>query len=179
MKYLSVDIETTGLDPSKNGIVEIGCVLADTTHPGWNHTYHKVVNPGITVEWDDYAKDLHKDWWKPNVGMCPQALLWNLAEWLKVRGVDPLKIWAAGKNFGSFDQRFLREIPGYGEAIKFKSRSLDPAILFFDPYKDEEIPDLETCRKRAGLPNQTTHRALDDAVMVVALLNIGFGRRTP
>ena len=33
MKYLSIDIETTGLDPVEHKIIEFGCLIEDTTKP--------------------------------------------------------------------------------------------------------------------------------------------------
>jgi hypothetical protein len=80
----------------------------------------------------------------------------------------------AGKNFSTFDKFFidplLSTINFSGEIIKFRSRVLDPAILYVDWNKDDSLPGLSTCKERAGLDPLVTHDALDDAWDVIELL---------
>jgi hypothetical protein len=80
----------------------------------------------------------------------------------------------AGKNFSTFDKNFidplLLNISRSGEIIKFRSRVLDPAILYVDWSKDDALPGLSTCKERAGLDPLVTHDALDDAWDVIELL---------
>lgn len=80
----------------------------------------------------------------------------------------------AGKNFSTFDKNFidplLSNISRSVEIIKFRSRVLDPAILYVDWVNDDALPSLSTCKERAGLDPLVTHDALDDAWDVIELL---------
>ena len=74
----------------------------------------------------------------------------------------------------TFDKNFidplLLNISRSGEIIKFRSRVLDPAILYVDWNKDDSLPSLTTCKERAGLDPLVTHDALDDAWDIIELL---------
>ena len=63
MKYISIDIETTGLDPENCQVLSIGAVIEDTNDikpladlP----TFHGVVLPN-RIEGDPYAINLNRD----------------------------------------------------------------------------------------------------------------------
>jgi hypothetical protein len=84
-----------------------------------------------------------------------------------------MKPWyfnAAGKNFVSFDQKFLERLPRWKQVFKIRRRVLDPAILFVDWTNDTAVPGLSLCKERAGLPSLVTHNAVEDALDVVMLL---------
>lgn len=84
-----------------------------------------------------------------------------------------MKPWyfnAAGKNFASFDQKFLERLPRWKQVFKIRGRVLDPAILFVDWANDNATPGLSMCKERAGLPSLVTHNAVEDAMDVVQLL---------
>lgn len=52
MKYVSIDLETTGLDPLKDQILEIGMIVDDLSHPEVSveslPRFHAYVLPGVT-----------------------------------------------------------------------------------------------------------------------------------
>ena len=75
----------------------------------------------------------------------------------------------AGKNFGSFDRLFLQKLPHFTEEIKLRHRSLDPAILYWQP-GDETLPGTELCYQRAGLEPVAAHTAVEDALGVIQLV---------
>lgn len=84
-------------------------------------------------------------------------------------------ITVAGKNPGSLDIPFLEEAGAFAakrseKRVRFRHRVLDPAVLYFDPSSDEELPDLATCKKRAGLSETVAHTAVSDALDVVQLV---------
>ncbi len=84
-----------------------------------------------------------------------------------------MKPWyfnAAGKNFASFDQKFLERLPRWKQVFKIRGRVLDPAILFVDWANDDAAPGLSLCKERAGLSSVVTHNAIEDALDVVMLL---------
>lgn len=83
----------------------------------------------------------------------------------------------AGKNFASFDDKFLRMLPHFDEHIKYVHRVIDPAMLYWNPMVDQRPPDTKTCMERAGLKGEVTHTALGDALVVAKLIRIAVGRR--
>ena len=82
----------------------------------------------------------------------------------------PILINVAGKNFGTFDNVFLKKLPWWQKLIIAKQRILDPAMLFMDWGKDEELPSLTICKERAGVEGIVTHDALEDSMDVVEVL---------
>ncbi len=57
MRRISLDTETTGLDPSKgHKIIEIGCVELSDNIPTGSY-WHKYINPGRKI--DEEAKEVH------------------------------------------------------------------------------------------------------------------------
>lgn len=82
----------------------------------------------------------------------------------------PLYFTAAGKNFVSFDQKFLERLPRWKQYFSIRNRVLDPAILYVDWKEDDSLPGLSKCKERAGLDNVVTHVAVEDAMDVVMLL---------
>lgn len=183
MKYLSIDIETTGLDPETCQILEIAVILDDLKKPLSGrpitdcpsfHCY--VVHPQIQGQ--AYALSLHSEMLrriaKREPGYLyvrPERMDWEVRHWLWDQ--DPSwdltqSVMVAGKNFGSFDRQFLQRLPCWG--LQFHHRSLDPALLYFDPQVDQELPSTGECLRRAGLDLQLDHTALADAELVIQLL---------
>lgn len=76
---------------------------------------------------------------------------------------------AAGKNFSSFDKKFIDKIEKIYDFIYFRQRVLDPSPLYINWETDETSPDLSTCKKRAGLNEYVSHDSLDDAWDVIEL----------
>jgi len=84
--------------------------------------------------------------------------------------MKPFYFNAAGKNFGSFDQKFLERLPRWKQIFRIRNRILDPAILYVDWENDDSLPGLSKCKERGGFNPHVTHNAVDDAMDVVALL---------
>jgi len=82
----------------------------------------------------------------------------------------PITFNAAGKNFGTFDKRFLEKLPRWQQLFRVRQRILDPAILFCDFKNDEFLPSLTVCKERAQVKGIVTHNALEDAWDVITLL---------
>lgn len=179
--YVSIDIETTGLDPDKCQILEIGVVLED-----WNSPIEKlarfhcyVVNETITGE--EYALNLNKAILEridnrhlPENAqykfLSPGQVAADLNGWLMANSViDDVggTVLAAGKNFASFDRQFLKRLPEF-EAIKFHHRNIDPGMLFWNPEIDAAPPSSKECMERAGIPGEVLHTAIADAETVIA-----------
>ena len=77
--------------------------------------------------------------------------------------LKPTHIIAAGKNFATFDKKFLEKLPRWQQCLRIKQRVIDPAILYVDWKNDNDLPNLSLCKERAGLSNIVTHNALEDA----------------
>ena len=77
---------------------------------------------------------------------------------------------AAGKNFGSFDLQFLNRKLNFSEHVRCLHRSIDPAMLYFNPVQDNEPPNMQKCLDRAGIEETVDHTGLADAFSVVKLI---------
>lgn len=195
MQFVAIDIETTGLDPHKHGVVEFAAIYADLAGSFEPKTFHRYIIP-INYVWDFYCLKMHsvliqeidklamaKD---PSVVGSLDTVGHQFKRWLhhdcgiKLKEGQPLtqhydtmeKVTAAGKNFGSFDLQFLLH-QSTEFASTFRHRSLDPVMLYTAP--EDKIPlDLSGCKLRAGLQPRVAHRALQDCWDVVDLLQAKF-----
>jgi len=204
MKYVSIDIETSGLDTENHQVLSIGAVIEDTKKKLPLRDIPKFycivlqrqitgspraldMNKGIIqfmgayLDSDQAGRNLLSEsmgfYEKDEVAKAFYRFLhphfYNPGE----RTVDdigkvknPLLINVAGKNFGTFDNVFLKKLPWWQKLIVAKQRIIDPAPLFVDWENDEELPSLTECKSRAGIGGSVTHNALEDAWDVVEVL---------
>jgi len=219
MKYISIDIETTGLDLETCQVLSIGAVIEDTGDikplddlP----TFHGVIL-ARQLSGQPYALNMNKDlieamvyyqtaeederidlerlkgmkfyekeniveafyYWLAGNGFVEFDDV-NSGDYAKMENgkmvptitnkTKPIHITAAGKNFGTFDLKFLERLPRWKQLIKVRQRILDPSILYVDWKKDESLPGLGLCKKRANLPEEVAHDAVEDAKDVILLL---------
>lgn len=180
MKYVAIDIETTGLNPKKCQIIEFGAVVDDlrVQAPLDQLPKFQTYIRHSFYSGDAYALHLNADiFYKISRGegdiANPEELFGMFYNFLTKEGGyetnKPPKINVAGKNFGSFDKNFLDCLPNR-DWVKFHHRSIDPGNLYFDPIIDDELPSLGKCLDRAGLPSEVSHKALEDALQVVKLV---------
>lgn len=181
--YVSIDLETTGLDPDKCQILEIGAVIEDWTKPPEQlarfHCY--VVHDQIKGE--PYALSMHAEILRriAEQGKHPEFLFLKpfqvgrqFAIWLTGHGLNPECVLAGGKNFAGFDRNFLYKLSDYdtpfkGE-VRFHHRSIDPCMLYWNPDTDDVPPGSEECLKRAGLDPTVSHTAIEDAISVIEMV---------
>jgi DNA polymerase III epsilon subunit-like protein len=189
--YVSIDIETLGLNPKKSDIIEFGAVIDDLKSPIQDlPRYHCY----ITKEYyrgEPYAMAMHSKALShissktPKYSYVPGEYLdENFSAWLIQQGIehksmycnktgeklDVAKITVAGKNFSGFDLRFLRRLPNWGRTVTLRHRVIDPAVLYFDPLNMEAPPSLDDCLKMAGVNKEVSHTAIDDALDVIRCL---------
>jgi DNA polymerase III epsilon subunit-like protein len=93
--------------------------------------------------------------------------------WTKHVPDDKKRPFALGKNAASFDIPFLHAM-GLPRGT-FKSRVIDPAVLFSAP-DDKGIPGLSECLERAGMEAGVSHRAMDDCRQTLEVLREGLRR---
>lgn len=176
-RYVSIDIETLGLDSDYSDTIELGAVIDDLTSdisdlPRF-HAY--VTLPDNKYRGEAYAMSMHSTILRriatreqgytyiPFDMIGEEFEAWLLTDhgpWPKNKAV------VAGKNFAGFDLQFLKQLPGFNTDM-FHYRSLDPGSMFFDPKIDEVPPGLEICLQRAGLNTPVNHTAVEDALDVI------------
>lgn len=185
MKYVSIDIETTGLNSATCQIIEFAAVVDNLRDqkpieklPRFQTYVHHPFYQGEPYALGMHTKIFEKLAKFPDDDIIEAdalfAAFWNFltgqGEWKPTK-----KVVVAGKNFANFDLKFLEKLPN--KFVKFHHRVLDPMMLFVNPMLDEEPPSSQTCLDRADLDHEVAHTALEDALMVVKLLRNGFSRR--
>jgi len=205
MKFLSIDLETTGLDSARDQILEFGAVFVDTTKipNDWPQLTmiinHRIISGGavalhmnsrIIEQLAGYAKRKDVD----QHMVSPDQLLYKITSFLSESMSEDeiqdvvINITVAGKNPSGFDIPFLKnhfnkhnfsgtelytsvnDNPESQNVLNFRRRVIDPAVLYVDWDKDEILPDLEECKRRAGMTEHVAHTALEDAMDVAMLI---------
>lgn len=193
MKYVSIDIETTGLNPNSCDILEFAAVLDDLRNPlplDKLPRYRSYILKE-TYRGEPYALGMHPQIFKKIAKVEKGAnayidedgafffgendLMFSFQNFLTANGYEPNKegkiaITVAGKNVANFDLPFLRANIQEWADIQVRHRTIDPAILYFDPTIDDQLPDSKTCMERAGIPGPVAHTALEDALVIVQLI---------
>ncbi len=185
MKYVSIDIETTGLKRIECDVIEFAAVIEDTcaSIPVKElPRFHRFIKTTPAGQWEDVARKWNYDKWITEIQsgnfIDHTILAHQFQKWLCVNGLNPASFTVAGKNFATFDIEFLNKLPNWKELLQHHRRVMDPSILFFDPSKDDVLPDTKECLKRAGFINlDSVHSALDDARMIILLLRTGLARK--
>jgi DNA polymerase III epsilon subunit-like protein len=185
MRYVSIDLETTGTRPDRHQILEFGAIIENTRQ----HTdlqnlprFKRIVKHGEYTG-QAFAFNLNarifQELVKPTgaATICEaQELAIQFKDFLINHGFEPeengcIYIQAAGKNFASFDLLFLQQLPNWRDHIRISHKILDPVMYYVDYEADESLPSLGECKRRAGFEDATvSHDALDDALDVVRLL---------
>ena len=186
MKIVSIDTETTGLCEDTCDIIEFGAVMDDLAHPEIAYCslpkFHCYFIKD-QYEGQPYALSMHPhifrriaDREEPYIYTSAMKFGNMFKKFLIKNGIeekhDKVTINVAGKNFGIFDYQFLKRKTDMCKHVKMRHKMLDPAMLYMK-IGDESLPGLEECKRRAGLPPEVTHNALDDAMDVVKLMRIG------
>jgi oligoribonuclease len=216
MKYLSIDIETSGLDHEKNDILSVAAIIEDTKKVlSWEEIpkfhvailRHEITGSPRAITMNSKLIEYIGRWMEPEneldsmnisnesgLTFCREEdvakeFYWFLEENGLGHGLansefksglkqgsamhnatKPITINVAGKNFATFDKKFLERLPWWQKLIRIRQRVLDPAILFVDWKEDESLPSLDKCKNRAGIHGLVTHNALEDAWDVIELL---------
>lgn len=190
--YLSVDIETAGLE-SDLSVLQIGCVAEKFSKPIEElKKFELLVIPddGIIIG-QPAALEMNADLISRINGVlmgtndepnCEQRFISEyFAGWLDSIGYyDQLgpkeeSVPFAGKNFRGFDYEFLVNLCFF-DPIKVSHRFIDLGNLFWNPEKDGgKVPNFKTCKERAGIEGEVKHTALADALDVVKCIRKRYG----
>lgn len=188
LRYISVDIESTGLNPQTDQILMFSAVLENTKHP----SVHIENLPNFTCyvrhnRYEGNAYALSMNAWilrilagrseeGPNHPICTLEEMEDAFEkWLDENDLlaSSGDIVAAGKNFASFDLQFLS--PRMKE--HFYYRSIDPGSLLID-WKEEKPLSLSKLKSKLDLDEEVAHDALEDARDVIRILRAGTNNYT-
>ena len=187
--YVSIDIETTGLNPENCQVLEIGAVVDDGTTPIEDcPTFHCYVDHGLILG-EPFAVSMHPTILRRIAThedgytyLQPWEVATRFRDFLKENSLDPenKKIVVAGKNYASFDARFLRKLTNWDKHVRVHHRILDPAVMYWQPEIDGvELPDTKTCMERAGISGEVAHTAVEDATAVARLIRKAIDNRRP
>jgi oligoribonuclease len=183
MKYLSLDIETTGLDWEKCQILQIAGIIEDTDKklprsecPQFNlFVKHNVyVGEAYALHLNGWILEkLHTGNFLPGETMLQSeqvaTCIYKFCREYGLLDKHDSRIVAAGKNFSGFDKNFIKRLH-LSEVLDFHQRVLDPTTPYMNWKEDSVPPSLETCLLRAGIPKSITHKADDDAWDVIQVL---------
>lgn len=183
--YVSIDIETTGIDYEYCQVLDFGAVVDDWVTPVENlprfHAYlihNKIVGEPKALAMNAKILDRIADRDKPECAdftfLEPDQLAGLFELWAKSHdafgsGGSGKSLIPAGKNFQGFDRPFLKRVPRFGR-VNMIHRCIDPAMLFWNPLTDAEPPSTKTCYERAGIQNEVAHTSVEDAIGIVKLI---------
>ena len=154
-KMLWLDMETTGLDPTRHQILEVACIITDEKlarleSASW------VVRP--TGDWlgniSDTAKSMHERNGLLEAApksMDPIAIVEDkIVAWLKEKGLEK-DIVLCGNTIG-FDRSFVRAfMPKLEAMLHYRMLDVSSLKVLFDMMYDKKYPKRELI-----------HRAMDD-----------------
>lgn len=178
MIILSIDTETTAIDPKDGQLLSLGAVAYDTVKNENLGVFHGCVNYpsfygepialSMNAELLRYIGEGKGDDIYNNL----DSLFTAFGEFLSELVFDKqLKVTLCGKNFLSFDEKWLDakcdETYRYTfrqtfDQVTFTRRYLDVGPMFAI-MTDEEVPNLQLCMYRAGMKQTVTHNAQQDA----------------
>lgn len=201
MRYVSLDLETTGLDPQRCQPIMAALVIEDTDHPEvpveslptfacliehpfyHGEAYALHMNAWILKALADGHTKTIRSPWPDGIGIpIYSALEWeNNARTFLIDHIgghaNPVPgrpfITVAGKNVATFDLHFLEP---RGPLMRlFRHRVIDAGSVFVD-WRGEALPDLAAVKHRCGLGGVVSHDAVDDARDVIRCLRMSYGR---
>ncbi len=154
--YICIDLETTGLEPKKDQIIEIGAVKVE--HNTIVDTWESLINPGRKLEERIVAL----------TGICDR----QLADAPQITEILPEFLSFAGEDvlLGHsvlFDYSFLKKA-AVNEKRSFERKGIDTLKIARKYLKELESRSLGSLCQYYGIAHRA-HRALEDAGATVAL----------
>ncbi len=183
MQYFSIDIETTGLNPNCDQILQIGIAFEDTDDIT---TFKDIPKAEVLVkhkriEGQPFAINMNQDLIRRLADKNnTEDKIWDheIEMWLRKfinihtkGGIDGKStINVAGKNFNSFDRVFLEKHinPCY---LRFRHRAIDPAMLCID-WTSDKLPSLQECLENCKENGKVKHTAVEDALDVIRIIRL-------
>lgn len=170
--YLWVDVETTGLDPTRDPIIEIACILTDVNLTENIHHLSTPINagPGLIkqrLEANPFVEEMHTkngllsclhttDGMWPTVDEAEHFIIEMLQDML----LEPGKVMLAGSGVAHFDKRVLEiQMPRLTKWFHYRPMDIGN-IRSFVKYTVQR-PDLLPPEK------ESSHRAFDDILQAL------------
>jgi oligoribonuclease len=191
MRYVSIDIQTTGLNHKICDILQFAAVIDDIENPIPTDDLPKLVVYFLKDSYTGtpYALSMHSEIFKKidkaqreeieenelgekfmDIQELPDVFHNFLSKnGFKTDSKNRIHITVAGKNVSSFDVPFLNNKIKDWNGVVMRHRAIDPAILYYK-LGDDSLPDTKLCMARAGLSGEVAHTALEDAIVVVKLI---------
>lgn len=156
-EYISLDLETTGLESKKDKIIEIGAVKIRDKEV--QETYSLLVNPEIKIP--ERIIEL--------TGINDQMVKEQPSEEIAVKGLLEFcgELPLLGHNL-MFDYRFVKQ-SAVNMGLTFEKKGTDTLKIARILLKDLESRSLQSLRKYYQIPQQEAHRALEDALTTFRL----------
>lgn len=181
MIVYSIDIETTGLDPERNQVLEIGVARGEIYDDSPLDTWHLYVDHDELYV-NPFALNMNRDLLQEMFELkqtnstrlvSPDKVFPLFKKWqTSIYEPNPTRLIACGRNFNGFDLQFLKRL---GFVNLFRHRVIDPTVLYMRR-GDEYPPSLDEAAERAGLPPRISHRAIDDAIQSIWCVRSHFGQ---
>jgi oligoribonuclease (3'-5' exoribonuclease) len=182
MKYISLDIETTGLDSQKDQVLQVAMIVDDLEnikpiselpyinlyiqHDRYSgNAFALSLNYNILKILSRYNPGDHfTDSWGRRIDICTleEASSYMVAF---IKTHFQKRAIAAGKNVAGFDLTFLPK----DVRDMFIHRVIDPGSMYM--LKTDKIPpDTKLCCQRANISDEVTHDAYEDAAQIIELI---------
>lgn len=186
MKIVSIDIETTGVNKTKDQICQVGAVLFDTASstftPEIMSWYVKLDPQDIhgslyAIKMNTAILDVCTAKWPETFNLdmlvTKETFVKTFKQWLDDNDAydeGQRSIVFAGKNVGLFDIPFMENFFDDFSEIRYKHRLMDPTT-FCTVADDIVPPDLKTCLDRTFYrSHEIKHLGYSDAMDVAMLL---------
>jgi len=164
---LALDLETTGLDPQKHQILEIGAVLVDATDRRIVEGFETAVFHE-EVRGQPYALSMnHKLLARPDDEKVPLSrAMYDFTKWLRRVLPEGTFAYPLGFNVGPFDLAFLKTASiSFDPLVYLHRRCIELGTL----YSDKGIPQSSKKVVPRFLNREVAHTALQDATDAAAL----------
>lgn len=188
MRYISIDIETTGRNPEKHQILEFAAIIDDLDDPKPLNELKKIQKyicrkecfgevSALVMNYE-ILKIINSD--SGIYNYATEDRLWHFFKeflfennfdrhWNNQANNHTPYINVAGKNFGTFDKLFLERLPNWKENITIRHRILDYSPFYYKK-GDYVLPSTSTCIERSGLKLNYRHNALEDCEITILLI---------